>query len=381
MTKYGIFDKCIIAVDNDIIVNITNFTETKTYKRIGSGRNTYICGQKLPPYFNNIIYDSIEILKKANQLYDYSNETSGMYTSYFTNGNICVEYYQINNKKNGVYKQYYPNGKLQEERNYVDDVLHGQFIIYDDKGNKTSEYMYNNGKIHGIFKKWSDGKYHPCTTYEEYMYDNNIKNGPYKLIFSNGNVTVGSYIENNINEFTTITPNNIIIEKRSYDSVQNLYMHEKYYDSSKINEKYMIDGINRKFGEYIGYYENGNIQKICNYNNNIIKKSISYYANGNIESEIIYDDTGNQMNKISYYESGNIKEKYSKINNIGITENYNEDGLLINYSHTQEKHKQFNLEFKSINWYRTENKDLFLEALIQFSEKLQKSIENAKQSK
>ena len=265
MTKYGIFDKCIIAVDGDVIVNITNFTETKTYKKIGSGRNTYICGQKLPTYFNNILYDSIEILKKANNLHNYSNETSGMHTTYFINGLINIEYYQINNKKNGIYKQYYQTGQLQEERNYVDDVLHGSYITYAINGNITSEYIYNNGKIHGIFKKWSDGKYHPNTTYEEYTYCEEIKNGPYKLLFLNGNVTNGIYIENNITEFTTITPNNIVINKRSYDSEQNLYVCETYYDSGKIKEKYTLNNAQQKCGEYIKYYENDIIELTCNY--------------------------------------------------------------------------------------------------------------------
>ena len=64
--KYTLFDKCFITIDeSQIIHDIFNEKLDKHYKRIGSGRNTFICGQKIP-YSDINIYDSIEILKKAN---------------------------------------------------------------------------------------------------------------------------------------------------------------------------------------------------------------------------------------------------------------------------------------------------------------------------
>ena len=131
-------------------------------------------------------------------------------------------------------------------------------------------------------------------------------------------------------EFTTITPNNIVIDKRSYDSEQNLYVCETYYDSGKIKEKYTVNNTQKKCGEYIKYYENDIIQLTCNYiNNQIIDKSISYYDNEQVQDEIIYNK---QINKIRYFKSGKVEEKCININNIRIKENYNENGLLINCS-------------------------------------------------
>jgi hypothetical protein len=103
MLQYAYVYNNIITIDVDIIINITDINETNNYTRIGSGYNKFICGEKLPIIFNGILYNSIDILKKANGLYDYSKELNGLYTSYYINGTIKEEYYYINLKKNGLY--------------------------------------------------------------------------------------------------------------------------------------------------------------------------------------------------------------------------------------------------------------------------------------
>ena len=68
--KYILFDNCIITIDDDKIVKeITNITNTKQYKRVGSMKSTYICGQPIPSSFFDYYYDTPEILKKANGSY------------------------------------------------------------------------------------------------------------------------------------------------------------------------------------------------------------------------------------------------------------------------------------------------------------------------
>lgn len=87
--KYILFDKCIITIDEDkIIKEITDLSETKQYIRVGNRQRTYICGQPIPASFFGYYYDSPEILKKANNLYDYSKDISGVYTSYYHSGQI-----------------------------------------------------------------------------------------------------------------------------------------------------------------------------------------------------------------------------------------------------------------------------------------------------
>ena len=100
MTKYILFDKCIIEVDEEKIVkNINNIANTKTYKRLGSGTQTFIIGKIIPQILYGYYYDSIDILLKANNLYDYSKDTCGIFTSYYISGDLKEEYFQINKIK------------------------------------------------------------------------------------------------------------------------------------------------------------------------------------------------------------------------------------------------------------------------------------------
>ena len=146
--KYILYDKCIVTIDeNKIIKEITNLTETKTYKRVGNTQNTYICGQQIPPSFSGYYYDTPEILKKANGYYDYSKDTCGVYTTYYCNGILKEEYFHINNIKNGIYKTYHANGSIEIECEYLNNILNGNWKKYDNQKNLVRERFYKNGKI------------------------------------------------------------------------------------------------------------------------------------------------------------------------------------------------------------------------------------------
>ena len=76
MTKYMLFDKCIITIDHEQIVqDIYNEDKNKHYTRIGSGKSTYICGKKIQDSSEYIMkYDSLEILNKVLKKFDYSHK-------------------------------------------------------------------------------------------------------------------------------------------------------------------------------------------------------------------------------------------------------------------------------------------------------------------
>jgi len=84
---------------------------------------------------------------------------------------------------------------------------------------------------------------------------------------------------------------------------------QTYYDNeSKIKEKYFIIN-NKKEGEYVKYYENGNIYIECSYvNGKLDGEYIKYYIDGQIEEK--YNYTNGILESIFDYENGKIISKY-----------------------------------------------------------------------
>lgn len=385
--KYILFDKAIITLDEDNIVReITNITNTKNYKRIGNKQRTYICGQPIPSSFNGYYYDTIEILKKANNLYDYSKDadTCGVYTSYYYNGMLKEEYFHINSIKNGIYKSYYENGILEIECEYIDNKLNGFYKKYDDKNNLLIECSYKDDKLHGIFKKYQQNCYNDTTLiprycekyissdkiiYSETPYIDGIINGDYICKFNNYICT--SMIQNGIIvniQLKNINTNRIIYKSNQIEHENNIYKYknESFYDSGELYELSYKINFEKFDGEYTNYYKNGNICEFKKYENNKIIHIKSYYENeniketkdkqkfedikdsekkiyihkvfyenGNLKEEKIYNDANILLSSISYHKNTKINTKcsYNNIyNSIPLCiETYNEDGILTHY--------------------------------------------------
>jgi len=202
--KYALFDKCIITIDdNNIITNIFNDDINKSYERIGNNINKFICGKEFPKHYNCHFYESIEILKKANKMYNYKTETCGLHTEYYYNGKKKIEYFHNNNIKEGKYIEYTNTGKLSLECYYVNNKLHGLYRQYDSNGNIHIETTYNDGKINGLYTEiWNQNQINRFT------YVNDIKHGEYfydyhdhivKGLYENGKIISRQSIEKRTN--------------------------------------------------------------------------------------------------------------------------------------------------------------------------------------
>jgi antitoxin component YwqK of YwqJK toxin-antitoxin module len=162
--KYILFNNCIISVDdNKIIKQINNLTETKQYKRIGSGTMTFILNQVIPKNVGGFYYDTIEILKKANNLYDYSQDICGVYTGYYITGKLREKYFHNNNIKNSVYTSYFNNGNIEIEYYYINNVLNGFYKKYNYQHNVLLDCFYKNNMLNG-----------PCKIYKYLKYTNYV---------------------------------------------------------------------------------------------------------------------------------------------------------------------------------------------------------------
>lgn len=374
MVKYCKFDKCIITIDeDDIIYNITNLDETKQYKRIGSGKNTYICGQKLPKYFSDVKFDSIDILKKVYRLFDKTidKNSCGLYRDYYYNGKIKYEYFHNKGIKEGLYKEYFLSGNICIECFYVNDKLNGSYKKYFDKENSLQiECTYNDNIIDGIYKEYHTG--HINLVYTEINYVAGKKNGKFITIYKTSIIT-GTYLDNFVIEQIEKNNNDIIILKKYPDENNiELFVIETYYNSCKIKEKYTVNKKDLFLGNYISFYESGNIYtkkyfKTENKSNNYI----IYYETGQIKEEMKYDDITNISTTISYYENGNIKgiNKTLTPHTFYHSEYYDIDGIITSYADYEYGQK---IEYKF-----SKNKNMLnKEKIKEFAQKLFDSIKD-----
>jgi antitoxin component YwqK of YwqJK toxin-antitoxin module len=378
--RYGLFDKQIFAVDDDnIITQITNIEGTVEYKRITSARKKYICGKELPDTYEDTLYNSIDILKKAKKLYDFTKdlEICGLYTDYYSDGLIKEKYFHNKGIKEGAYYKYYcnENNTIEIECNYVNNILNGEYIKYYQNGNPEIKCNYMDNKIEGEYFYYSNNN--DKNEYRKFLYINNKKEGECYFETSKS-ICFGKCVDNALIELVErdrIT--NIILSQR-YICKENsdLIVIEIYYDSGKLKQKYTITKDEKANGEYIKYYENGNICSINYYKDNreILTKKIEYYENGNIKSHTLFDDVDNNIYRmIKYCENGKIFENITYIDNHMLKyEKYDISGILIDYKF----HPIINgnKEYNKIN-YNVNIKNINKEDIKKFALKLLESLE------
>lgn len=385
MTKYMKFDKCLIELDDDLIIlNIKK--NNKNYMRIGSGKTTFIVGKKIPQSAlenNYTIYQSLEIYQKINNLYDYSQETSGVYTSYFSDGKLHIEYFHNNQIKEGTYKEYSRNGYLIKEYNYISGKMNGnckEFDIFTGELIKDMNYKENN--LHGVCKIFKSIL--SSVIYEEYNYIDNIKHGYFIIEYKNNIIKKGMYNNGKIIESEMKNKNtNIILEKickhPDYEINELLYV-KTYYESGNLKEEFYIKYNNdyiyntnyiHKNGIYIEYYESGKIMKKSNYyNNKNIDETITYYESGRVNKNIKYGENNKELEKTIYYDTDlsliEIKQTEKE------TLKYNENNILNEYMYRDD-----NLcILYSVKTYKKTSIESEKELIKKFAQKLLESIDN-----
>lgn len=110
----------------------------------------------------------------------------------------------------GLWKIIDSSGEMIQKMNVKDGIIHGALRIYDE-GKLASKYTYKYGEKCGPFEEYHDDKT-VIGTYEndqitgecivkyedrvkKYLYESNMKNGPYECQDKNGNILVtGQYV-------------------------------------------------------------------------------------------------------------------------------------------------------------------------------------------
>jgi antitoxin component YwqK of YwqJK toxin-antitoxin module len=137
-----------------------------------------------------------------NYIYSYKEER------YPDNNHLRKRYRVKYNKKDGEYKEWYSNcDTLSLDCYYIDGLLNGIFTTWYSNGNIWSRFNYTNNIRNGEYKEW----FHDGNLYIDCQYKNNLINGEYKEWYVDGLLL-------NHNEFE----NGRLIKYTEYDQDGNL---------------------------------------------------------------------------------------------------------------------------------------------------------------
>ena len=162
---------------------------------------------------------------------------------------------------NGKYTEYYKNGKIKIQGNYKEGRRNGEFKTFLKNSKSAGSVIYKDGKIikSTLIKSMKDNASFSPISYVNYDLDTSYSIG--KVDF----------------------PNKLL---------KTYYMY---------NKKGVLNG------DSIKYYEEGNIQSIVPYKNNLVEGLvITYYENGNIKEEVHYKNDKMNGEAKSYDENGKL---------------------------------------------------------------------------
>jgi len=225
--------------------------------------------------------------------------------------NFLITEFQVENGfKKGYYIKYGRYGNKLFELNFINNnAIDGHFIFYfdinrikttDNKEVVQMEGTIIKGKLVGQFKHNIKGLYGDLIL-EKYTLDNNSNVLNWEKKVENSEIILGKYT-NGIKKIYYINGN--LKSKIKYTNLNLEY-----------NFRWMNVNIYEKSGEitgeYITYFENGNIQEKGNYSNGIKRGEWStYYENGQIYKKDLYDENGKLNGPFVYFfEDGQLFQK------------------------------------------------------------------------
>ena len=291
---------------------------TRIYYPNGNLKEVYLDDDD---FVTGIVRTYYESEKKHEEIPYYKGKKEGLRKIYFENGNLSNEVYYVDDLREGKTIDYYNDGKVFRLKNYKDNIGNGEFTEYYRNGQIKVKGNYKDGLRDGEFKFYSENN--------KYLGSVFYKN---KEIKKN---TLSKEDEENLSTNFEFADMALFLRSTTRDIVgatTDVYPNGK----PRIYMPYSVNG--ELHGDYIEFYEDGNISYKITYENGIRQgKSITYLENGKIIGETNYIDgkkegksletlkgmiqmkANYKNNKIDgdmflYYPSGKLLQKRSFIN-------------------------------------------------------------------
>ena len=252
-------------------------------------------------------------------------------------GNLLTIIFSINDENSRFYRYYDENLNLTIDVNCIDGkcIQKGYYsdkkLAYIKEGKLTENLdILTNGKYTEYYK---NGQIKIQGSYKEGM-----RNGEFKTFLKNGK-SAGSiiYKDGKIIKSTLVKA---MKDNASFSPVTDIYY--KLEDSHTLRKVDYENGLLKTYfiynkdgipdGESVEYYEEGNIESIVHFRNNIVESlTITYYENGNIDEEVNYKNNKMNGEAKSYDENGKLNGRTIFKDDIKLEEDvYKENEILKN---------------------------------------------------
>ena len=290
-----------IFSDGEFVFRLEDGIVTEALKTIETIHNTTVA--KIFDEEGNLLTIIFSINDENSRFYRYYDENLNLAIDVNCIDGKCIQKGYYSNKKlayikeakltenldiltNGKYTEYYKNGQIKIQGSYKEGKRDGEFKTFLKNGKSAGFIIYKDGKIikSTLVKTMKDNASFSPISYANYDLDTS---------YSIGGVDF---------------PNKLLKRYRMYD------------------KKGVLNG------NSIGYYEEGNIQSIFPYKNNLIEGLvIRYYENGNIKEEVNYKNDKMNGEAKSYDENGKLNGRTIFKDDIKLEEDvYKENEILKN---------------------------------------------------
>lgn len=270
-------------------------------------RLEYYADGSLKSVVNMVDGKEIGLLTEYNEAGDVITEE--MYDNGFLKDRKTFNRYDENGQKTGVWRSFFPNGDLQSEIGYKDGKQNGLTKIYDKKGKLIDLKRMEGDTLAGnsdeiviieLYKEfYDDGKKRLVGGL-----DNGMKNGIFREYDKSGAIINGYIYEKD-----TLVAEGLISGDGIY---QGEWTH--FYKSGEIKAQGgYLDS--KKEGKWVFYYPNGKKEQEGSFSDNKLKGQWKWYYNSGqlkrlefynkkelLEGTVYeYDSLGNEITRGDYY--------------------------------------------------------------------------------
>ncbi|WP_324278864.1 toxin-antitoxin system YwqK family antitoxin [Fusobacterium polymorphum] len=287
--------------DGEFVFRLEDGIVTEALKTIETIHNTTVA--KIFDEEGNLLTIIFSINDENSRFYRYYDENLNLTIDVNCIDGKCIQKGYYSDKKlayikegkltenldiltNGKYTEYYKNGQIKIQGSYKEGMRNGEFKTFLKNGKSAGSIIYKDGKI--------------------------IKSTLVKAMKDNASFSPISYVNYDLDTSYSIGrvdfPNKLLKIYRMYD------------------KKGVLNG------NSIRYYEEGNIQSIFPYKNNLVEGLvIRYYENGNIKEEVNYKNGKMNGEAKSYDENGKLNGRTIFKDDIKLEEDvYKENEILKN---------------------------------------------------
>ena len=354
-------------IDNGFIY--TSFYKNSKIKLFGQFADNYMEGKwveyhkngsiKSEKFYNNGILDSSKTKNYVDRLMEDDALKIEQTNLISVEKRSSISSIIINEIEDGEHIIYYDNNNPKIKEHYLNNKLNNEWIAYYESGRILIKRFYDNGILDSLkqtLKLYESGSV--MEQFHEVMISGSIvKSGLFSSYYEDGSIKEsGNYANNNktgqwISHYQTGEKLYTIDygDLRNYNPIDFYYRSENLFYSCYVGSAFDFEG------QFISYYESGEIMEKGEYRNNLKDGLwVQYYDSGEIFSQTNYVDghgiyseffktgeiqeSGYFMNNkkegswISYYINGNKKQivKYEggKVNINEPCLSYSEQGLI-----------------------------------------------------